>query len=175
MKQNGLCCIFFEKGYISNNCTINYSCKKCHGKHSISLCLQKFENIESKANENNDIKNDVNVDNLSTDHSSTIVSTTAVNLSTESNNVLLQRAFAKITNEKGCHFEKVRILFDSGSQRIYSDEYVRYKSEVLVMPLICRLDLFDYYSSAFRDNKNEPVAKNSYHECFVSGSFFHII
>ena len=36
------------------------SCNKCHGKHSISLCLQKSENSETKADENNDKKNDVN-------------------------------------------------------------------------------------------------------------------
>ena len=131
-------------------------------------------------------------------------------MSTESNNVLLQAAFAKITNDKGCHFEKVRILFDSGSQVSYSSENVRKKAEVLVMPLICRLIAnqqnltvsksypnlrhlklavpleekhmsieiligIDYYSSVFQGNKNELEAKNSYLECFVSGSFFHII
>ena len=134
------CYIFLEKGHISNNCTMNYSSNICRGKYSISLRWQNSENSESKANKNNDNKNDVNVNNLPTDNSSTIFSTTAVNRSTESNNVLLQTAFAKTTNEKGCHFEKVRILFDLGSQRSYSDEHIRKKLEVLVMSLICRLN-----------------------------------
>ena len=64
---------------------------------------------------------------MSTDNFNNIISTTAVNLSTDSSDVLLQTAFAKTTNEKGCHFEKVRILFNSGSQRSYSDEHVRKK------------------------------------------------
>ena len=89
---------------ISNNCTTKYSCKKCRGKHGISLFLHKSENIESKADDSNDNKNDANVYNLSTVNFNTIVPTTA-----ESSNVLLQTAFAKITNERGGHFEKVRI------------------------------------------------------------------
>ena len=38
LKRNGLCYICFEKGHISSNCTMSYSCNKCCGKHSISLC-----------------------------------------------------------------------------------------------------------------------------------------
>ena len=101
------CYIFLEKGHISNNCTMNYSSNICRGKYSISLRWQNSENSESKANKNNDNKNDVNVNNLSTDNSSTIFSTTAVNRSTESNNVLLQTAFAKTTNEKGAILRKL--------------------------------------------------------------------
>ena len=77
--------------------------QKTRGKHGISLFLHKSENIESKANDSNDNKNDANVYNLSADNFNTIVPTTA-----ESSNVLLQTAFAKITNERGGHFEKVR-------------------------------------------------------------------
>ena len=51
MKRNGLCYVCFQKGHISKKCTINYFCSKCHGKHSISLCLQKSENSETKAYE----------------------------------------------------------------------------------------------------------------------------
>ena len=88
---------------------MNYSCKKCRGKHSIGICLQKSENSETKADENNDKKNDVNVTDMPTENSNTIVLITAVNFSTESNNVLLQTACAEITNERECPFEKVRI------------------------------------------------------------------
>ena len=59
-----------------------------------------------------------------------IVSTAAVNFSTESNNVLLQTVCAKITNERECHFGKVRILFHSGSQRSYLNEHVTKKLNV---------------------------------------------
>ena len=61
LKRNGLCYICFEKGHISNNCTMNYSSNKYHGEHSISLWLQKSENSETKVDENNDKTNDVNV------------------------------------------------------------------------------------------------------------------
>ena len=67
---------------------MNYSCNKCRGTHSISLCLQKSENSETKADENNNKKNDVNVTDLSIENSNTIVPTTDVNFSTESNGSL---------------------------------------------------------------------------------------
>ena len=50
---------------------MNYSCNKCPGSHSISLCLQKPENSETKADENNDKKNDINVENLPTENFNT--------------------------------------------------------------------------------------------------------
>ena len=56
------------------------SCNKCHGKHSISLCLQKSENSETKADENNDKKNDVNATDQPTENSNAIVPTTPVTL-----------------------------------------------------------------------------------------------
>ena len=86
--------------------------------------MQKSENSETKADENNNKKNDVNVTDLPTENSNTIVPITAVNFSTESNNVLLQTACAEITNERECHIEKVRILSDSGSQRRYLNAHV---------------------------------------------------
>ena len=64
---------------------------------------------------------------MPTENSNTVVSTTAVSFTTESNNVLLQTACAKITNERECLFEKVRILFYSGSQGSYLNEQVRKK------------------------------------------------
>ena len=60
---------------------------------------------ETKADENSDKKNDVNVNNLSTENSNTIVPTAAVNFSTERNNFLLPAAY-----ERECQFEKVGIL-----------------------------------------------------------------
>ena len=62
---------------------MSYSCNKCPGKHSISLCLQKSENSETKADENNDKNNDVNVTDSPTENSNTIAPTTVVNFSTE--------------------------------------------------------------------------------------------
>ena len=67
LKRNGLCFVSFEKQHISSNCNMNHSCKKCHRKHS-SLCLQKCENRETKANENSDKKNGANGPDLSTEN-----------------------------------------------------------------------------------------------------------
>ena len=76
---NGQCLICFEKGNISDNCTMSYPWNKWRGcgKYSIGLCLQKSENSETKADENNK-KNGINVNSLPTENSNTIVLTTAV-------------------------------------------------------------------------------------------------
>ena len=113
----------------------------------------KSENSETKANENNDQKNDVNVTDLPTENSNTIVPTTAINFTTESNNVLLQTACAKITNERECLFEKVRIFFDSGSQGSYLNKQVRKK---LNLKRVCKERLFiKTFASDSLFSKNE--------------------
>ena len=70
--------------------------------------MPKLENGETKADENNDKRNDVNVTDKPTESSHTIVPTTAVNFSTESNNVLLQTACVKITNYQFCLIQLVK-------------------------------------------------------------------
>ena len=62
------CYVCFEKGHISKKCTINYFCNKCCGEHSISLSLQKSENSEARAYQNNR-RNDVKVIDLLTENS----------------------------------------------------------------------------------------------------------
>ena len=69
--------------------------------------MPKLENGETKADENNDKRNDVNVTDKPTESSHTIVPTTAVNFSTESNNVLLQTC-VKITNYQFCLIQLVK-------------------------------------------------------------------
>ena len=65
---------------------------------------------------------------MPTENSDTIVPITAANLSTESNNVLLQteQPVQNLPMEESA-IKKVRILFDSGSQRSYLNEHVRKK------------------------------------------------
>ena len=60
-------CLFWERAH-SKKCTINYFCNKCCGEHSISLCLQKSENSEARAYQNNR-RNDVKVIDLLTENS----------------------------------------------------------------------------------------------------------
>ena len=62
---------------------------------------------------------------MPTENSDTIVPITATNFSTESNNVLLQteQPVQNLPMEESA-IEKVRILFDSGSQRSCLNEHV---------------------------------------------------
>ena len=65
---------------------------------------------------------------MPTENSDTVVPITATNFSTESNNVLLQteQPVQNLPMEESA-IKKVRILFDSGSQRSCLNEHVRKK------------------------------------------------
>ena len=65
----------YEKGHISKNSTMNYSCIKYHGKHSINLYLQKSENGETYGDEDNNKIFVVHVNDFQTDNSNSIVLT----------------------------------------------------------------------------------------------------
>ena len=49
LKRNGLYFICFRKGHLASSCILsNYSCNKCKGNHSISICIEsKKPNVRS--------------------------------------------------------------------------------------------------------------------------------
>ena len=129
---NGQCLICFEKGNISDNCTMSYPWNTWHGcgKYSIGLCLQKSENSETKADENNK-KNGANVNSLPTENSNTIVPTTAVLKVTM---FYYKQPVQKLPTKESVFLRtNVRISFDSGSQRSYLN--VDVKERLFIKPL----------------------------------------
>ena len=49
LRQKGLCFTCFSKEHLASSCKLHYICRKCNGKHHISICI--FE--PSKSNVTN--------------------------------------------------------------------------------------------------------------------------
>ena len=40
LKKYGKCFVCLKSGHIAKYCPSNYICRKCHGKHNISVCIK---------------------------------------------------------------------------------------------------------------------------------------
>ena len=111
--KNRLCFICLDNSHIASKCTSNYTCKKCEGRHNISICTKDFKNDHQNSNGSQNSQDSQNQNLHQNDNQTT--TTFANNV----NNILLQTACADIVSiENGCS-KKVHILFDSGAQRSY--------------------------------------------------------
>ena len=111
LRQKGLCFIYFSEEHLVSSCKLHYVCRKCNGKHHISICT--FE--PSKSNVTNPPSQDDSVE------------ATTNNFSSNKNTVLLQTALATATNTSGNLHSETLLLFDSGSQRTYISTELREK------------------------------------------------
>ena len=117
LRQKGLCFICFSKEHLASSCKLHYICRKCNGKHHISICA--FEPSKS------------NVINPPSQEDS--VEATATNFSSNKNTVLLQTALATTTNIFGKLHSETLVLFDSRSQRTYISTELREKLKLLAV------------------------------------------
>ena len=103
LKTKTLCYICLDSGHVSKLCTSNYICKKCNSKHHISIWnFDKGFNLNKQQN-----------------------GSTTSNFSNSQNNILLQTAFAEVSDLTQETKTNLNILFDSGSQRTYNSSELR--------------------------------------------------
>ena len=100
LKQNKNCFICFDFGYVAKNCNWDYKCKKCNGKHNVSICT--FSNDQGERF------------NLIDENSETSSSN---NLATNSGSILLQTAYTKVSNLSTQKEANVCVFFETGSHR----------------------------------------------------------
>ena len=107
LRKNSRCFLCLKSGHIFKNCTSSYICRKCDGKHHISLCSK--------------LKKDQEKNESSAKSTDNVVAHVGVLKGT-----LLQTAKGKVaginTDET---WTTTRILFDTGSQRTYLAENLR--------------------------------------------------
>ena len=87
-----------NSGHVARDCPSKYSCRKCNGKHHISICTTSSDDSKGA----NNVSTNISV----------------------SDGVLLQTASGEVTSPDGCNRLRTRFLFDSGSQRSYVTEQV---------------------------------------------------
>ena len=98
LRQKGLCCICFSKEHLASSCKLHYICRKCNGKHHISICT--FDPSKSYAT-NFPVKK--------------ISSMQLLIIFPAIKTVLLQTALAIATKVSGKLHSETPLLFDSGS------------------------------------------------------------
>ena len=126
--RSGRCFVCFETGHLVAKRSSNYKCYKCQEEHNISICLKNERT-------NPTVNSDSNTSNLSINSPNSNqsagpggnlnnfvalqIESTAVNVSSCKNNVvLLQTAKTSIFNLTETKKLTVRMLFNSGSQRM---------------------------------------------------------
>ena len=103
LKTKNLCYICLDSRHVAKQCTLNYICKKCNSKHHISICnFEKGFNLNKQQN-----------------------GSTTSNFSNRQNSILLQAAFAEVSDLTQQTKANVNILFHSGSQRTYISSELR--------------------------------------------------
>ncbi|XP_067017985.1 uncharacterized protein [Acropora muricata] len=114
LKKKGRCFVCLRRGHVSNCCPSEYKCKKCFGRHHISVCSGGFhspQDVTQNATQGNAIE-PPNV-------TQPCPGATATLHVGGKNSVLLQTATANVSNPRSGKTVQARLVFDSGSQRSY--------------------------------------------------------
>ena len=104
MKKSYRCFLCLKSGHVLKTCSATYICRKCNGKHHISICGKG-------ANKNRPLPQNDSRNNI-------------VAFVDQSKSILLQTARADVFNIETKSSVKTRILFDTGSQWCYINEKV---------------------------------------------------
>ena len=108
LKKFQKCFLCLKGSHVVRNCKSSYVCRKCGGKHHISLCLKE----------------------TSGDHVTAPESASGITCSNHVgvvNGILLQTAVSEVSHSFSSTSHSARILFDSGSQRSYISDNLRKK------------------------------------------------
>ena len=98
--KNGRCFLCLEKGHLIKNCSINYQCNKCKGKHNIMIC-------EGPRNLDPNTQKDSNLVRIIQDNE------TLTTLNESRHSALLQTAYSKVFNNELSLSSTTHIMFDS--------------------------------------------------------------
>ena len=107
LRQKGLCFICFNSEHLAKMCKSSYKCRKCNGKHHISICTFEKRDDSVKTESQNDTEE------------------TSTNFSNNKNTILLQTASAVVSNLNSSEQKNTVLFLDSGSQRSYILEKLR--------------------------------------------------
>ena len=132
LKRDRRCFVCLKRGHRSNQCSNQRGCRRCTGRHHQSICNQQIPTIKPNVQEsaapttrNESVHDSQNKQQTPSQgenpnaHTVHVQSTTTTTSTNAKGQVMLQTATALATNEDGSKTAKVKILFDSGSQRSY--------------------------------------------------------
>ena len=145
LKRDRRCFVCLKKGHRSNQCSNQRGCRRCSGRHHQSICNQLNSKINPDMQEsaatrrgiegvdgnqkNQEVHNQSETPNPNT-HTVHVQGTTTTTSTDDKGKVMLQTATAIATNEDGSKSARVKILFDSGSQRSYITNSLKSKLNI---------------------------------------------
>ena len=119
LKRDRRCYVCLKPDHQSSSC--NKSCRRCRGNHHQSICRQtapKPPDSSASSNQNSHETRNSTLVSLDAENPQPLETTTTASSATKGT-VLLQTASAIAKNEDGSKSIRVKVLFDSGSQRSY--------------------------------------------------------
>ena len=122
LKRDRRCFVCLKPDHQSTSC--NKNCRRCRSNHHQSICRQtvpKPSDSSAPSNQNLHETRNSTLVNIDTENSQPSETTTTASSATKGT-VLLQTTSAIARNEDGSKSTRVKILFDSGSQRSYVTE-----------------------------------------------------
>ena len=127
LKRQGRCFVCLRRSHIARDCSPNKTCRICSGRHHMSICERA--SCDRVTSENTSQRNNVVWANEADRRESKSSTTVYVDSNTS---ILLQTAIASVSRIHQQHpVVKMRILFDSGSQRSYISERAKRKLGLL--------------------------------------------
>ena len=191
LKRDRRCFVCLKKGHRSNQCSNQKGCRRCNGRHHQSICNQQIPTMKPNVQESaaptrrnesgqasqtsQQIQDQTENSNPNT-HTVHVQSTTAT--TSTKGQVILQTATALATNEDGSKSAKVKLLFDSGSQRSYITEGL--KSRLNIKPKKTEtLHLNTFGERSYRKQKCEVspflLRTNKNEDVMISALSFPVI
>jgi hypothetical protein len=140
LRKKGRCFVCLKSGHRSNQCSSTKSCRRCKGRHHQSICnhhapkepvtpSRQFQPTQGHStNQGQALTEKINTPDAHTFH----VQESKPRRANTIGGVMLQTATATATNEDATRSTKVKILFDSGSQRSYISD--KLKSRLNLQP-----------------------------------------
>ena len=122
LRRDRRCFVCLQRGHRARECNKVNNCRKCRGSHHQSICATDHPMHENKEKpEDQNVEGATAKSETSLNKPEQVISTTAntghrVRGETQ---VLLQTATVYALNTENSRSVKVRVLFDSGSQRSY--------------------------------------------------------
>jgi len=111
VRRKRRCFVCLGQGHTARECSSSYACRKCKGRHNISLCYSDSpSNQNGMPSNQNDTPNENRADKKDT--------TTTTHVQAY-NGILLQTATVIVSDVDSNLEVGARVLFDTGSQRSY--------------------------------------------------------
>lgn len=166
LRRTGRCFICLRKNHMSRDCRSAVKCAKCNGRHHVSICSGGQNGMpetnpapEKNASNPGQLTASSVQANQPNVHAPTSTTMYCVDAGTP---VLLQTAQASVYKiDNPGKSRRVRIIFDSGSQRSYITD--RVKNQLLLQPIRTETMLIKTFGAENQNNKACEVVELGVH------------